>query len=170
MTDIASMELSPQQIASAGSRLRALRAELLKSDLQGLLVNCEQDIWYLTGFVGHSALLLVTADRAVIICDRRYEEFLQAWDACDLFEVVMGARHQLGLDVKRLADESAIDCLGIQAESMTIGFRDALLKSIGDLTLKSTTGHVSKLRQCKSPEEVAVIERAIEISLIQLAD
>lgn len=161
MTDIASMELTPQQIASARMRLTALRAELAKSGLPGLLVNCEQDIWYLTGFVGHSALLMVTADRAVIICDRRYEEFLQAWDASDLFEVVMGARHQLGLDVKRLAGESGIDCVGIQAESMTIGFRDSLQESLDGLELKPTTGHVAKLRQCKTTEEVAVIERAI---------
>ncbi len=163
MTDIASMELTRQQISSARTRLTALRAELAKSDLAGLLVNCEQDIWYLTGFVGHSALLMVTSDRAVIICDRRYEEFLQAWDASDLFEVVMGGRHQLGLDVKRLAGESGIDCLGIQAESMTIGFRDGLRKSIDGLELKPTTGLVAKLRQCKSPEEVEVIERAIGI-------
>ncbi|MAT81452.1 MAG: aminopeptidase [Phycisphaerae bacterium] len=163
MTDVASMELTDQQVASARARLSGLRTRLDADGLPGLMVSAEHDIWYLTGFVGHSALLMVTPNRAVIICDRRYEELLQAWDACELFEVVMGARHKLGDEVKRLADEDGLDKVGIQAEAMTIAFRDGLLKSLGDLELIPTSGLVSKLRECKSNEEVELIERAIGI-------
>ena len=136
---------------------------MAKAEVGGLLVSSENDIWYLTGFVGHSALLMVTAERAVIICDRRYEELLQAWDACELFEVVMGARHKLGLEVKRLAGEEDLSQVGIQGESMTIAFRDSLAASIEGLDLVATTGLVSHLRRCKRPEELALIERAIAI-------
>ena len=163
MSDVATLELSSQQIASGRTRLAALRARLVDADLGGLLVNCEHDIWYLTGFVGHSALLMVTADRSVIICDRRYEELLQAWDASDLFEVVMGARHQLGDAVKRLAAEAELDIVGIQAESMTIAYRDSLDKSLEGLELRPTTGLVASMRRCKEPGELALIERAVEI-------
>ena len=163
MTDIASMELTAAQIEASRARLEGLRARMVKSEVGGLLVSAENDIWYLTGFVGHSALLLVTAERAVIICDRRYEEFLQAWDACELFEVVMGARHKLGHEVKRLAGEEGLSRVGIQAESMTISFRDSLAASIEGLELFPTTGLVSHLRRCKRPEELALIERAIAI-------
>ena len=128
MTDVATLQLNAEQIASARTRLTQLRQRLAEADLPGVLVSSEHDIWYLTGFVGHSALLFVTAQRAVIICDRRYEELLQAWDASDLFEVVMGARHKLGVEVKRLSDESGLSTVGIQAESMTIAFRDGLAK------------------------------------------
>ncbi|MEE2907345.1 MAG: Xaa-Pro peptidase family protein [Planctomycetota bacterium] len=163
MTDVATLELNAEQIASAQTRLTQLRKRLAEADLSGLLVSSEHDIWYLTGFVGHSALLFLTDQRAGIICDRRYEVLLQAWDASDLFEVVMGARHKLGVEVKRLSDEAGLNTVGIQAESMTIAFRDGLAKSLGDLELVPTSDLVSALRQRKTAEECALIERAIGI-------
>ena len=81
MTDVASLELTEQQVAWSAKRLADLRDRMESDDLPGLIISNEQDIWYLTGFVGHSALLLVTPNRAAIICDRRYEELLQAWAA-----------------------------------------------------------------------------------------
>ena len=169
MTDVASMELTPQQVASGQIRLSSLRDRMATADLKGLIVSNEHDIWYLTGFVGHSALLLVTAERAVIICDRRYEELLQAWAACDLFEVVMGARHKLGVEIKRIAGEEDMDVIGIQAEAMTIGCRDGLAKSIDGIDLKPTTGLVSAIRRCKQPAELELVERAIAIQEAALA-
>ena len=101
----------------------------------------------------------------MIICDRRYEEFLQAWDACDLFEVVMGARHKLGARRSSdLAGEEDLERVSeFRAESMTIAFRDGLAKSLGSLELVATTDVVATLRQCKTQEEVALIEQAIGI-------
>ena len=61
MTDVLpSMELT----AAAGRRSArsqagpgSSKARMAQTDASaGILVNCENDIWYLTGFVGHSAL------------------------------------------------------------------------------------------------------------------
>ena len=170
MTDVASMELGQDQVVACSRRLGLLRAGMGTggSGPGALIVSNENDIWYLTGFVGHSALLLVTATRAVIICDRRYEEVLEAWAQCELFEVVMGARHQLGREIHRLAGEEGLDTLGIQAEAMTIEFRDALAGSLDGIELASTNGLVATLRRCKDDHEIGLIERAIAIQELAL--
>ena len=69
---------------SPGERLAALRAELLRRELDGLLVPradehlgeyvpaCAERLAWLTGFTGSAGLAIVLADRAVAFSDGRY--------------------------------------------------------------------------------------------------
>ena len=50
---------------------------MLKQQVDALLISAEKDIQYLTGFVGHESLALVLGERAAIISDSRYDEYLQ---------------------------------------------------------------------------------------------
>ena len=69
MTDIASMELGKDELLRSSQRLDRLRARLAADGLQAMVIEHEVDIWYLTGFVGHSATLVVGPDVAAILCD-----------------------------------------------------------------------------------------------------
>ena len=84
------------------NRLRRVRAEMAEKDLEALLVTSPQNIFYLSGFAGTSALLVITAENARLLTDFRYLE--QAGRQAPAWECV-----QVG--VKR--EETAAELLGI---------------------------------------------------------
>jgi Xaa-Pro aminopeptidase len=87
--------------AATGARVAALRAELARRGLDGLVVPkadrhqneylpaCEERLAWLTGFTGSAGRAVVLKDRAALFVDGRYT--LQARDQVDgaLFEVVL---------------------------------------------------------------------------------
>jgi Xaa-Pro aminopeptidase len=140
-----------------------LQREFAASKLDALLVSCETDILYLTGFVGHDSLLLVTAGGAAVISAPRYDEFLNPWRNAGALEVVMGKRHRLAETVKSICTAKGIRRLGIQAEHVTIAGRESLAATIGNDRLIDTKGLVKSLRRRKDELEIATIERALTI-------
>ena len=75
--------------AESAPRVAALRAELLKRGLDGLVVPradrfqneyvppCAEQLAWLTGFTGSAGIAIVLADRAVIFVDGRYQVQVQ---------------------------------------------------------------------------------------------
>ncbi|MHC4990826.1 MAG: M24 family metallopeptidase [Planctomycetota bacterium] len=153
--------LSEATQASCQRRLERLRQRLDADGLGGLLVSNEKDILYLTGFVGHDSYLLVLPDAAVIVCDTRYDEYLEPWRRCGYAEVVMGTRHRLEDSVKTICSERKVASLGYSSEYTTVDRRDKLAATVGEGTLKKTSGIVSLLRMKKDEHEVSRIEQAI---------
>lgn len=131
--------------------------------IEALLVSDDNDIRYLTGFVGHDSLLVVTSDAAFIISDARYDEFLKPWRDLPLGQVVMGTRHRLDESVRQICSEHSIRRIGIQADRVTISSRAKLASQLNETTIVDTTGLVGSLRIRKDDVEVAAIERAIDI-------
>ena len=78
-----SFEDPPERTASA-PRIAALRAELARRGLSGLVIPradrhqdeylpaCEERLAWLTGFTGSAGMAIVLADRAVLFVDGRY--------------------------------------------------------------------------------------------------
>lgn len=154
----------PSELISACAvRLSNLRSAMQQQGIDGLLISGENDIYYLTGFIGHDSVLLVTDDRACIISDPRYDEYLNPWRNLPLTEVVMGQRHRLEDSVSQIAKSIGLRTLGFQAEQLTVANRDKLQAALSDLELKSTTGLIAQLRMRKDAIEIAAMERAIEI-------
>src|SRR6516162_11591726 len=87
-----SFEDPPERAASA-PRIAALRAELARRGLSGLVVAradrhqneylpaCEERLAWLTGFTGSAGIALVLLDRAILFVDGRYT--LQVRDEVD---------------------------------------------------------------------------------------
>jgi len=163
MCDRPSIVLAPEHVAACAARRQRLDATLQNQKLDALLVNCETDIQYLTGFVGHDSLLLVSPEAAIIISDPRYDEFLNPWRNAMGAEIVMGKRHRLPETVKQLCESRNIKRLAIQAEHVTLAGRAKLAQAIGESRLVETTSLVSSLRMRKDGLEIATIERALGI-------
>lgn len=161
--------LTQEHVAACTNRQDRLRSGFEAAGIDALLVSGENDIRYLTGYVGHDSLLLVTADATYIISDPRYDEFLEPWGALPLGSVVMGTRHRLEESVKQLAAKGGVKRLGIQAERVTITGRAKFESKLAGVTLVDTSGLVGQLRMRKDAVEVATIERAIEIQQQALA-
>ena len=155
--------LAPELVSACAGRRQRLDTALQSQKLDGLLVNCETDIQYLTGFVGHDSLLLILPAAAIIISDPRYDEYLNPWRNARAAEIVMGKRHRLPETVKQICETRNIKRLGIQADHVTIAGRAKLAQSIGESRLVETTSLVASLRMRKDELEIATIERALGI-------
>jgi Xaa-Pro aminopeptidase len=55
-------------------RIDDIRKEMIKSNLDGLVINHLDFIRYLTGFTGSAALLIITKNKADFVSDFRYKE------------------------------------------------------------------------------------------------
>lgn len=135
-----------------------------KASVDALLISAEKDIQYLTGFVGHESLAMVTMSGSLIISDSRYDEYLQPWRDAKSSEIVMGIRHRLNDSVREICDRLKIKRLGVQADQITVAGRAAVAAKVGDARLTDTNGLVSSLRMKKDATEIALIEKAIDVA------
>jgi Xaa-Pro aminopeptidase len=144
-------------------RIDRMRDALHAARVDALLISHETDIRYLTGFVGHDSLLLISSDGAVIISDPRYDEFLNPWRESDIADVVMGTRHRLMETVARLCGQSNAKRLGLQAEHVTLHQRATIADAVGEQAIVETTGIVGLMRMRKDELEIDTIRKAIDI-------
>ena len=126
---------------------------------------------YLTGFTGHdggadsAGTLLVGLRDAVLVTDGRYIE--QAASECPGLRIVKreAALQPLLVDAAR---ELSLRRVGIEATHLTVALRDDLAAAAGEahlaLELIATRGLVEALRAVKDAEELAAIERAVQIT------
>src|SRR5262245_49287573 len=142
MSDPLSSLLPPALVRACGSRQQKLQKLIASKGIDALLLSCEKDIQYLTGFVGHESLAMVTSSAALIISDSRYDEYLQPWRQTGTADVIMGTRHRLFETVKQICGERHILRLGVQAEHMTIAGREKLAGTVGASLLTDTVDMV----------------------------
>ncbi|MCP4839056.1 MAG: hypothetical protein GY894_06810, partial [Planctomycetes bacterium] len=76
MTAVSEMRIGDEAALQIEARLGAVRAALDSESVPSLLVTGEQDVRFLAGCFGHDTRVLVTDSRAILISDRRYEEYL----------------------------------------------------------------------------------------------
>jgi Xaa-Pro aminopeptidase len=163
MTDIASMKLGQDELLRSVGRLDRLRSRLAQEGLPGMVIEHEVDIWYLTGFVGHSATLVIGPDVAAILCDARYEEYLKPWADGGVHEVLIGPRHTVSDRIRSIVDAHGLDRLAFQSEHMTVSSLQSFQRELESIDFIGTAGHLSALRSIKDDHEVLLIERCIKI-------
>src|SRR5262245_43264767 len=100
--------------AASGPRVAALRTELARRGLTGLIVPradrhqneyvpaCEQRLAWLTGFTGSAGVAIVTMQRAVLFVDGRYT--LQVRDQVDTS--IFAIEHQIEMPPDRWIGEN----------------------------------------------------------------
>ncbi|MCL2140286.1 MAG: aminopeptidase P family protein [Dehalococcoidia bacterium] len=144
-------------------RLEKLRSTLAEKNIPALLVSQPENRAYLSGFLGSSGYLLITATTQILATDFRYIE--QAKEQAPSYVL---------LECKGKLDRWLVECL-IELKQTELFFEtDALtyddysqIKTLfepQELTLKPINGLVENLRMIKEIEEIALIEKAVSIS------
>jgi Xaa-Pro aminopeptidase len=141
-------------------RLRRLRGRMAEQKLDALLINCPQDIRYLTGFSGEDSWALITGRNVVILSDRRFEEELSA-DAP--YARALMRRKSLAQELGKLVQGQRVRKVGFQAEHLTVAGRRAIVKHIAASKLRETSGWLLQLRSIKTAEELPPLRKAIDI-------
>ena len=147
------------------SRLENLRVVLQEKRLNAIFVSTPENRRYLSGFSGSAGYLLITPRDAILATDFRYVE--QAGRQAPDFRV-----HRIGSGGQWFADlirEAAVRRVGFESEDVSVATHRRLRQALKDapstnVTLVATVGIVEELRSRKDQDEMALLQRAIDIS------
>lgn len=146
-------------------RLQKLRASIVETGLDALLVSKPENRLYLSGFTGSAGWLLISDRNAVLATDFRYIE--QAKGESPGFEIAQINR-ELRDWLPGLVSDSGWRKLGFEADVVSYDsyhkLREATEASKGALELVPITGLVERLRSIKEPEELESITRAVALA------
>jgi Xaa-Pro aminopeptidase len=154
-------------------RLVRLRERIPAAAADALLVSTLPNVRYLTGFTGSAALLLVTADEALLVTDGRYRtqaaEQMEAVGLSGSVALTIGGA-QVQRDAIAALATAGGPRLGLEAENVTWGSQRRWADLLGATELVATAGLVETLRQVKDDGELARMARAAAIADAALAD
>jgi len=141
------------------NHLTSLREQFKHNDIDGMLITSSYNRKYLTGFTGTAGVALVSGEGATFITDFRYVE--QAESQIKGFEIV---QHKIAIqeEVAKQVKKMGIKRLGFEKDHLTYGQYDTYKKSL-EVNFVPVSGLVEKMRLLKSPEELKVIQEAVDI-------
>ena len=163
MSAIADAVVPHAVLEACTHRLGRARAAMAEAGVGAMLFTNAAEVIWLTGTHGHDCRVLLMADSAVVLSDRRYEEYLAPWGRTGLFDIDLAPRTDQCTRMNALAQASGVERLGVQAQAMTLAEFDALTVSLAPLLLEPVTDLLKPMRQCKDELEVAACEAAIGI-------
>ncbi|MBU4175776.1 MAG: aminopeptidase P family N-terminal domain-containing protein, partial [Actinobacteria bacterium] len=141
-------------------RLDSVRGIMCQSKLDALLVTGIENVRYLTGFTGSSAVAVITREDAHLVTDGRYREQAAGETVCNvvIFDDTMVTA------VTRLLEGAAL--VGFE-ESVPFELYRKLKGALGDsCELELTAGLVEELRSLKDGGEVDLITGAIHCACV----
>jgi len=147
-------------------RVSALRRQMAEREIDCFVSLNPADNLYLTGFSGSTSAVVITAERALMLCDPRYTE--QARAEVRAHEVV----EVLGAFLKRTGEQIAAlnpASVAFDPATLTVAQADVLEKEVSR-PLTRMADAVGALRVHKDPGELAAIRAASELAEGVLAD
>lgn len=146
-------------------RIKKVQKALAKNKLDALLVRVNeldnQNVLYLSGFAGTTAVLVITAKKAYIITDARY--YLRAAEEAPHFKLVKHIRGKKVADHinEVLAGEGLKKSakIGFEARHISVDVAEMWKKAIKG-TLVPTRHLVEAFRQFKDEDEIEALRKA----------
>ncbi len=138
------------------ARLSRVKSQLRNRRLDSLLVNNKKRIYYLCGYRGDDAFLLVTQKRCLLITDARYEQEIKELRG-SMYEPVILSR---GDNVYKLIDRIGIKKLAV--EEAKLSYRSYLnIKKYTRATPVCGQEILDELIMIKDAQELKAIKKAI---------
>ncbi|MGB9292962.1 MAG: Xaa-Pro peptidase family protein [Desulfobaccales bacterium] len=157
---------------SESLRLPALRDLLSPKDLDAILISGPENRRYLSGFSADDpdwGVLLITQAAALLITDFRYQIWARQEAPAFRIEVY---RQDLGQSLAQFFKELGVRRLGFEAAHLSYRQYPRLSAAAAAAGLRvewePVEGLVEELRETKSPDEMAAIRRALELSELVL--
>lgn len=141
-------------------RIDNLRIKLEEHGIDALLVTNMYNVRYLANFTGTTGLALLTKENAYFVTDFRYTE--QAAEQAKGFEIVKNTG-SIYEEVANLVEKDQIKTLGFEDSDVTFATYTQINGLIA-CDLKPSSGLIEKLREVKSDEEIAIIQKAVDIA------
>jgi Xaa-Pro aminopeptidase len=142
-------------------RIQRIRDCLAGRQVDAMLVSYLKNIFYLSGFSGSTAEVLITGEDALFLTDSRYYERF-AEEVFEEYQLVPFYQESLGRKLKELAGKHELGRLGIEADHLSLTQVEELKGNSG-VDIVPLSGVVEKLRIVKDDEEIAALTRAIRL-------
>ncbi|URZ86951.1 M24 family metallopeptidase [Floricoccus penangensis] len=139
-------------------RIEKLRNLMKEDSVESLLITNLNNIFYLTGFWGTSATVLVTENDQYFITDARYT--LIANETVENFKIIESRQPLVKVD--SILKSENISYLQFEGEVSFAFYQN--LKNTLSVDLKASSNLVEKLRIIKDNSEIKLIEKACSIS------
>jgi Xaa-Pro aminopeptidase len=143
------------------NRLNNLRAALPGLKCDALVVSDLVNVRYLAGYTGTSGMIVVTAKSAWFITDFRYQAQAAQQVPKD-FKIAIAAKG-LWREAARLLKRAKAERIGFEAEHTSVAALEDIQKLVGPARPISTKRAVEGLRLHKDEDEIAIIQRAVDV-------
>ncbi|HEM6303325.1 TPA: aminopeptidase P family protein [Streptococcus suis] len=141
------------------ARLEKFEAKLAQSEVDGILVTGQNNIYYLTGFWGTEATVFISGKRRLFVTDARYTLIAKA--TVQGFDII-DSRFALA-EIAEVIKEDGLEKIGFDSE-VTYGFYQSLTSIFEGYQLVAMSNFIEDLRMIKDDKEIATIRRACQIS------
>lgn len=142
------------------NKISALRKQFNENNIDAIVITSTYNRRYISGFTGTAGAALITKENALFITDFRYTE--QAEKQAEGFEIIEHKKpliEELGAQVQRLG----VKQLGFEKAHVTYAEYESYKEKI-KADLIPVSGLIEKQRLIKTPEEIAVIQKAVDIA------
>lgn len=146
-------------------RVQTLRKRLVAINVDALVITHLPNVFYLSGFTGDSAALLVDEHRIALLTDGRFT--VQAEEELQIDAKLVISRGPLATSIAKSLPRKQIR-VGFEAGRTTVAQMQALRRAVQATRAKARwvalQGTVEALRAIKSPEEIAKMRRAARLA------
>lgn len=144
-----------------------LMAELTRDNIDSVLVTSPINRRYFSGFTGSNAVVIISAEKRVLLTDFRYT--IQANNQCKgAFEVRQVSRGITSEEIAAVLSEfGAVRC-AFEDRALSVAEFEAYRSLPVELIPKSDT--IDSCRLKKSPDEIALIQKAQNIADVAFGD
>ncbi|MBO8137311.1 MAG: aminopeptidase P family protein [Desulfotomaculum sp.] len=142
-------------------RVVKLQQALDRYKIDAVLINRPENRRYLSGFTGTSGILLIEKNSAYIFTDFRYVE--QVKEQSPHFQLVQISNDFIQ-KLKNILLDLKIQSLGFEADFVTFENYDRMSRELSGVELIPVKNMVEELRIIKDPEELQLIQKAVDIA------
>lgn len=146
-------------------RINKIRQLLGERKLQGFIVTSPANIFYLSGFTGTTAVLLITLEACYLFTDFRYEE--QAAKEAESFQIIRVDSEPFDEIQKFIM---GLDDVGIEEEYVSWAHYRKMCEIFSGIKLTGASDMLKELRQLKDESEIEILSEAVRITDIAFED
>lgn len=150
----------PDAMSELGTRREALREKLLEARATAFVTFALPNVRYLSGFTGSNAGLLVTAERALLFTDPRYQAQAPRESDCEV-KIAKGTfTKEIAVWARRLGLKS----IAFEPQLISSAAYERLKEAVKMVRWKPLEGAVESLRMIKSAAEIATIRASVQLN------
>jgi Xaa-Pro aminopeptidase len=142
-------------------RLKNLRGTLKKNGIDALVISDLTNVRWAVGYTGTSGLVAILPDEAYFVTDFRYQD-QAAQEVRGGYDIHI-ADKGLWQGVARLLKKAGATRIGFEAEHISVAMLEDIQKLIKPSSAISTRRVVEDLRLRKDADEVAIMQKAVDI-------
>jgi len=143
-------------------RISKLRAKFDELGVDAFLVSRLENIFYLSGFTGSTAQVVITDDSLLFLTDFRYEDQFYE-EVYSEYKLVNFYQESLGAKLDELARTHGFSRLGIESDFVSLKASEEIIEKARAFKVVPCSSVVESFREVKDEDEVAIIREAIGI-------